>query len=318
MGCGASKRDTKIDSRILYVMRKTNIPTYDEFFDTVSQYLKLCEDIREGLQDIRKQLMESTNCHWLKKPHLTEALRVFIWSLAASRGGEFLKTEMEVVPEAPYIRFKRHGLRPEQIEIAELWEKYIQVIAKAPQILPNAQKKLQLLNKEGQELIDKTEEEARSVGITGTEAWRTVRSVTWNLQVLSKGIANVKILVSLDKSRRKELIELITDSKEFDAEIGVIGKKAAEENCVLPKEIFDQFHTGSKMSKEEFETEYGNLPDSYPKKGGSGQSDKPLRNRKMSLQIQLIVPTQSSPKLDSYTSLKSLGMARSMSHKSSR
>jgi len=134
MGCGGTKETYKETRKIKHNFEKTNIPKYDEFFDKAHETLKICEELRHGLQDCPDEMIESTDVDALipTPGNLLEALKVFLWSVSATNDGQVSKAKFEFSGEAPFATFDNNYLYVEQVDFKNPFNEWLKTLIEGP------------------------------------------------------------------------------------------------------------------------------------------------------------------------------------------
>lgn len=90
MGCGGSRDGG--DKEIDYTMEFVPAPDVNAFFSTCEEVLKQAEELRAGWEDSLEEMYDLSSVCFLKAPPtLVDAVKVWIWTLAANNEGDINK-----------------------------------------------------------------------------------------------------------------------------------------------------------------------------------------------------------------------------------
>jgi len=271
MGCGASK-DPKKGREIQFEMKKVDAFALDHLYDRCTPALKSAEELREALQDARDLAIKNTGTHWLTQAHLNEAIRTLLWSISATNGGQIAGAEVNVLFQHPYFTVNKAKLTPEQIAVAEPLLRYFSKIGNSTKAVTESHEQLAGLQKEWIDTLkaekDRIQGEVTAIQEeekrTGKKDWARIGKEAkfaalngLNGKNLLEGVKKMQDLIPEAQKQEDELNALLTQSVEYLKEADVMGKKAADEKVLKPREIFAKFHPGEKRDKKTVETEWG-------------------------------------------------------------
>jgi hypothetical protein len=251
MGCTASHNTLPGDERpIKWEFKSTHIPRFDEYFRKATLALGSAERIRHSLQDAKEYGADMSGTWRLKEYHYIETVRVMLWSLSASVGGDLKKLGLKVMADAPYIDVNKTRLLPETAELYESFFEYIRVLASGPDLLKQIADNLSLMNSEAPNLVVQADEEIRLASLTTGDSMRAVGALSTNGKMLPVEMEKVKGLIAMVEDAYQDMQDFIPRIPELIMEADIIGKQAASEDLVKPFEIFMRFHPGDKISHD--------------------------------------------------------------------
>jgi hypothetical protein len=78
-------------------------------FDSAKPILELCETARTGFKETVEEINEICQIEYLKEPTFMDSLKVFFWSVSANYDGDFNKSGLKILHDAPYISVNCDG-----------------------------------------------------------------------------------------------------------------------------------------------------------------------------------------------------------------
>jgi hypothetical protein len=89
MGCKTSSDQDSQDST---EMQTIKIAAHDTFWETTALIIAKMDRIKDNLQGNVTKMCDMTKAKYLKDPNLQEAVKIWMWGIAANNEGELLKS----------------------------------------------------------------------------------------------------------------------------------------------------------------------------------------------------------------------------------
>jgi hypothetical protein len=253
MGCKGSKdADEREARKIDYDFEWTRVPKFDDFFNTASTVLEKAEGIREGLQDAREDGAEFADTWKLKEYTYNDTVKVMFWALSANAGGDIKKANVNVSEEAPFVHLEYYdGLLWETRELADTFQAFLKSIVEGPGALVKIVEEVTSLVEQTKDLMTNGANYAKDSGLGGLDAIRAVNALRKNVTKLSVNVPKVKELPTLCKDGAADFKKLVPEIRKILNECDEVGKKAAADKVLKPKDIFAKYHQGAKKTEQE-------------------------------------------------------------------
>jgi hypothetical protein len=257
MGCKGSKdADEREARKIDYDFEWTRVPKFDDFFNTASTVLEKAEGIREGLQDAREDGAEFADTWKLKEYTYNDTVKVMFWALSANAGGDIKKANVNVSEEAPFVHLEYYdGLLWETRELADTFQAFLKSIVEGPGALIKIVEEVNNIVGQTSDLAQNGAQYAKDANLGGLDAIRAVNALRKNIAKLTTNAAKLKELPNLCKDGATDFKKLVPEIKKIVNECDEVGKKAAADKVLKPKDIFAKYHQGAKKTEAEIAAE---------------------------------------------------------------
>lgn len=250
MGCFQSKNTAdskKIDSQ----MEVTRIPSYDDYFSEASSLLKTAESIRSGIEDSRENAIKQSNVCFLKEPKFSEAVRVLFWAVSAGYGGEIKKSQIDASPAPPFLTIDCGNLLYETYQLNSCLNTFLKTVGDGPASIEELIFKLESMIVKMEDLSANARTEATNQGLGFGDSAKAALNTTKNINKMRNELPKVKRVKEILLDGVNETKFLVEKMIEFIATADITGSEAHRNNVLRPKDIFDKYHPGPKLTAEE-------------------------------------------------------------------
>jgi len=250
MGCLQSK-NVQDSHKIDFNMDTTKFWRADDTFREAGNILRAVETLRSGIEDSRENAIKQSNCNLLKEPKFSEAIRVLFWAVSGGYGGEIKKSEIDILSVAPYLRINCGNLLYETYQLNSCLNTYLKTLTDGPlqilELIPKLEELVVLL----EELVPNVKNEAANSGLGIADSAKAALASIRNLRKIRESVPKVKRVKEVIENAVQEILPLMEKMKEYAETADVVGSEAFKANVLRPKDIFDKYHPGPKLTPEE-------------------------------------------------------------------
>jgi len=250
MGCFQSRNtaDTnKIDSH----MEVTKIPSYDDYFGEASSLLKTAESLRSGIEDSRENAIKQSNVNLLKEPRFSEAVRVLFWAVSAGYSGDIKKSQVDVSANPPFLTMDCGNLLYETYQLNSCLQTFLKTVVDGPKSIEELIFKLEAMIVKMEDLSANARQEASNQGLGFGDSAKAALNTAKNVNKIRTELPKLKRTKEIIQEGFNETKVLSEKLVEFVATADITGSEAYKNNVLRPKDIFDKYHPGQKLTPEE-------------------------------------------------------------------
>jgi len=158
--------------------------------------------------------------------------------------------------DAPFIRLDYFdGLLYETRQVSNSFETFLTAVTTGPTTIQDVIKQLEVIAEKAKSLASTAKDDFKNAGLSAMDTVKGVANLTKNVGKLSKELQKVKTIPPLITEAAKDLKALVPKFKEIFQTCDQVGKQAFSANVLKPKEIFAKYHTGTKKTQAELDTE---------------------------------------------------------------
>jgi len=232
-------------------MEVTRIPSYDDYFGEAGSLLKTAESLRSGIEDSRENAIKQSNVCFLKEPKFSEAVRVLFWAVSAGYGGEIKKSEVDAMASPPFLRINCGNLLYETYQLNACLNTFLKTVTDGPKSIEELIFKLESMIVKMEDLSANARTEATNQGLGFGESAKAALNTTKNINKMRTELPKVKRTKEVIEEGLNETKFLVEKMAEYIASADITGSEAFKNNVLRPKDIFDKYHPGQKLTPEE-------------------------------------------------------------------
>jgi len=273
MGCKGSK-DGKEERAIDSEFQQIGIARFDDFFNDAHTLLDSAETIRSGIEDSKERGAEIAETWQLKESKYIDTVQVLFWAASAENGGQIKKTDLEVMGEPPFVKMNGSKITHDTYNLYDTFSTYLKTVAEGPGKLKEIVDSLQAMAEKAPDLVKEGKNEVQNSSLDLRGKATAIARLGKNSAKLPKELAKCKALQEVLTTAKDDMKELVPKLKELYSKADEVGAKAAGENLIRPREIFQKYHPGPKKTPKEIEDERKAQEKGQAKDKGKGKDDK--------------------------------------------
>ncbi|EAR85798.1 hypothetical protein TTHERM_00312800 (macronuclear) [Tetrahymena thermophila SB210] len=262
MGCGGSrdKADREIKSYMIWIPFAYDV---NAFFSPCENLLETAEMLRAGFEDTTEIMHDLASTNYLKSPPpptLIDAVKVWIWTLAANNEGDIGKCHLNADSSSPYLKvdlgnecsycknnpdiFHPECSQNQNAKFQKALQTYIKTCIEGVKQLPDLLKNLIDLAEKSKNLA----ENCKSCldALSTLEKAKALSNIAKNSATLASGVSKLKNVQTLVTEAVKNMQDIVKQVPDILATANEVAKKAVDKKHTHLADVMQDCHPGDK------------------------------------------------------------------------
>lgn len=232
MGCGSYSSAGKIK------MEKTKLKGLDEFFDDAQGLIDEIYEIKEPIEDARRELLDATEFEKIVCSNTHHATVGLVFAMCATNPAGAADV-VKMKESEPFIELNKKSASGKLVMTCEAFQEYIEAIVKAKDRIEPLAEKAQSFAEKAPDLPNKAKEDIEgSTDLGMFEKVAAIKNVSMNCKSLGSVPNLVNELKMIVLNGLKEVQAASKELNDHKAKLGDIGKKCQEAKLTTPKDCY--------------------------------------------------------------------------------